>query len=83
VRHIATTGEAPAEWAAILAEANREQDEADQQDIEVDHFFDAPLALAEALCGYRPDAEGPEREMTPLAKRRGPGLLARLFGSRA
>jgi hypothetical protein len=83
VRHIATAGKVPVEWAAILADANREQDKADQQDIEVDHLFDAPLALAEALCGYRPDAEGPEREVTPLAKKRGPGLLGRLFGGRA
>jgi len=83
VRHIATAGKVPVEWAAILADANRKQDKADQQDIEVDHLFDAPLALAEALCGYRPDAEGPDLKMTPLAKKRSPSLLGRLFGGRA
>jgi hypothetical protein len=52
VRHIAAAGQVPAEWAAILADAYRAQDEEDKGD-EVDHIFDAPMALAEALCGYR------------------------------
>lgn len=82
VRHVETAGTLPAEWAAVLAEATREQDEEDQGGAEVDYLFDAPMALAEALCGYRHDRpwpEGQEQKMTLLAERRGPGLLGRLF----
>jgi hypothetical protein len=83
VRHMATAGKVPVQWTAILDQANREQDEEDQGDAEVDHLFDAPMALAEALCGYRHDRpwpEGQEQEMTLLVEKKGPGLLGRLFG---
>jgi hypothetical protein len=82
VRHIAAAGKVPAEWAAILDQANREQDE-DDQSADVDHLFDAPLALAEALCGYRHDTAPEDLQMTPLVPKKGPGLIGRLFGSRA
>jgi hypothetical protein len=83
VRHMETVGKAPAAWAAILDQASREQDQEDQGDAEVDYLFDAPMALAFALCGYRHDKpwpDGPQHEMTLLAERKGPGLLGRLFG---
>jgi hypothetical protein len=82
-RHIATAGAVPAAWAAILDQANREQDQEDAGDAEVDFLFDAPLTLAEALCGYRHDRpwpEGQEPESTLLVERKAPGLLGRLFG---
>jgi hypothetical protein len=84
VRHMATAGRVPAEWAAILDRANREQDEKDGG--EVDYLFDAPMALAEAMCGYRHDTpwpEGQKPESTLLIQKKGPGLFGRLFGNRA
>jgi len=83
VRHMQTAGELPAEWTAVLERANRDQDEEDQGAADVDHLFDAPMALAEALCGYRHDRpwpEGQEQTMTLLVERKRPGLLGRLFG---
>jgi hypothetical protein len=82
-RHIETAGKVPAEWAAVLDQASRKQDEEDQGTGEVDHLFDAPMALAEALCGYRHDRpwpEGQEQQMTLLIQKKSPGLLGRLFG---
>ena len=84
--HIAVAGKVPAEWAAILDKANRKQDEEDHEEPEVDLVFDAPLALADALCGYSyggPSAEDEEPEITLLVQRKGPGLISRLFGNRA
>lgn len=83
VRHMEIAGKPPAAWTAVLDQATREQDEEDQGDAEVDYFFDAPMALAEALCGYRHDRpwpEGQEPKMTLLVDKKGPGLLGRLFG---
>ncbi len=86
VRHIAAAGKVPAEWAAILDQASREQDEEDQGAAEVDLLFAAPMALAEALCGYRHDTpwpEGQDPEPTLLVGKKSPGLIGRLFGNRA
>ena len=80
VRHIATAGKVPAAWTAVLDQANRTQDQEDQGDAEVDYLFDAPLALAEALCGYRHDTGDEEQEMIPLVQKKGAGLIGRLFG---
>jgi hypothetical protein len=83
VRHVESAGKVPAEWSAILDQANREQDEEDRGEAQVDVLFDAPMALAEALCGYRHDKpwpDGPPHEMTMLADKKGAGLLGRLFG---
>lgn len=83
VRHIETAGKLPEQWPPILDQAIREQDEEDQGDAQVDYLFDAPMALAEALCGYRHDRpwpEGQEQKMTLLAEKKGPGLLGKLFG---
>jgi hypothetical protein len=82
-RHMETAGKVPPEWAAILEQASREQDEEDKGAAEVDYLFDAPMALAFALCGYRHDKpwpEGPQHEMTLLAAKKGQGILGRLFG---
>ncbi len=83
VRHMATAGTLPAEWSAVLERASREQDEEDRGAAEVDVLFDAPMELAEALCGYRHDRPWPEGQapkMTLLVEKKGPGLLGRLFG---
>ena len=82
-RHIATAGAIPAAWNPILEKANREQDKEDAGDAMVDFVFDAPTALAEALCGYRDDQpwpEGQEPETTLLVEKKRPGLLGKLFG---
>lgn len=82
-RHIAAAGTVPAAWGPILEEANRKQDQEDAGDAMVDVVFDAPAALAEALCGYRDEAlwpEGPEAAFTPLVEKKRPGLLGRLLG---
>lgn len=83
VRHMATAGRLPAAWNAVLERASREQDEEDRKGAEVDILFDAPMELAETLCGYRHDRPWPEEQeqkMTLLAEKKGPGLLGRLFG---
>jgi len=82
-RHIAAVGTLPAAWAGVLEKANRQQDEEDAGDAMVDFVFDAPTALAEALCGYRDDQprpEGQEPEFRLLAEKKRPGLLGWLFG---
>lgn len=82
-RHIAAAGAVPEAWGAILEQANREQDEEDAGDAMVDFIYDAPTALAEALCGYndeKPWPEGQEPEFTLLVEKKQPGLLGRLLG---
>jgi hypothetical protein len=60
-------GEPPAELAAIHSRlAGDQAAEADQ----VDHIFDAPLALCAQICGYRPDEPIPV-QWTILAPVRG------------
>jgi hypothetical protein len=82
-RHIAVAGTAPPEWPPILDQANREQDEEDAGDAVTDFLFDAPMDLAEALCGYRHDAAWPpgqEPERRFFMERKKPAFLGRLFG---
>lgn len=82
-RHISAAGTLPPEWPAILKRLSAEQDEEDSGAAEVDCLFDAPLDLAQALCGYRHDEvwpDGQEPIETFLADRKKPGLLSRLFG---
>lgn len=85
VRHIAVAGKAPAEWGRILEKANQKQDEEDKEGTEVDFLFDAPIALAEAICGYRHDTPWPpgqEPECRFFAEKKRPRLLGQLFGKR-
>lgn len=51
VEHLETTGEPPGELAEIHAKLSARQAEDD----EVDHLFDAPLELAQRICGFKPD----------------------------
>lgn len=83
VRHIATAGTIPAAWGPILEQASRQQDEEDAGDATVDFVFDAPPALAGALCGYNDDESWPEdqeEEFRPLVEKKRPSLLGKLFG---
>ncbi len=50
-------GEPPPEFAAIRDAAEREQALEGEG---VDFIFDVPVALTGALCGFRPDEDGPE-----------------------
>ncbi|NBD21453.1 hypothetical protein GTZ97_12340 [Aquabacterium fontiphilum] len=51
IRHLSSSGAPPASFQDIVAEANRLQ----EQDSEVDYFFDVPLTLASKLCGFKHD----------------------------
>lgn len=54
-RHIAVTGDVPAGFKALHQKLLRQQDEEDAGEAEVDHIFDAPVALAYDIAGYRYD----------------------------
>lgn len=61
------TGEPPAAFAAIRDAALAEQRQADANGEDVDFLCEAPLELARAVCGYRPDEE--EAAFTVLRRR--------------
>lgn len=51
IRHLSSSGSPPISFQEVAAEANRLQ----EQDSEVDYFFEAPLILARELCGFKHD----------------------------
>jgi len=51
LRHLSSTGSQPASYKEFQTEANRLQD----QNTEVDYFFEVPLLLARELCGFKHD----------------------------
>ena len=85
---ISVVGQPPEQLDSIIGTAK-----AEQQDTEVDLFFDVPARLAESICGFRigkgdPDAirhvslksTGVSRQKSPARAPKGPGFFARLFG---
>ena len=62
VYHLSVAGDPPAAWAEIRDAAIREQDGEGGTGSDVDCLFDAPIALAGALCGYRHDRDWPTAE---------------------
>jgi hypothetical protein len=51
IRHLSSSGSPPVSFQEVVAEANRLQ----EQDSEVDYFFEVPLILARELCGFKHD----------------------------
>jgi hypothetical protein len=63
-QHPEVRGTAPAIYDAILAEQMRANDD-QEGDVQADYIVEAPLALAAAVCGYRPD-QGMNGEGLPV-----------------
>jgi hypothetical protein len=85
---ISVVGQPPEQLDSIIGAARTEQ-----QNTEVDLFFDIPARLADSICGYRigkgdPDAiqhvslksTGISRSKSPARTPKGPGFFTRLFG---
>lgn len=53
--HLSSQGTPPPELAHFHAILKKQQDEAGGADADVDHIFDVPVALAEAITSYRHD----------------------------
>ena len=51
IRHLSSSGSPPVSFQEVVAEANRLQ----EQDSEVEYFFEVPLILARELCGFKHD----------------------------
>lgn len=88
IYHLAVEGEPPAEFEAVKAACQAEQDDEGGEDAGVDFIFEVPLRLARDIAGYKHDegpAEGPEPRFEMLAVREGvkrpkaPSLLSRLL----
>jgi len=63
-------GDAPAQVAAIHADATRAQDEEGGDEADVDMIFDVPIDVAEAVCGFRHDKTiDPECKEPPFTPR--------------
>ena len=56
-RHLATSGTLPATYADVLRTAQDAQDAEDDDEPEVDHFFEVPLQLAHDAAGFKHDEE--------------------------
>jgi len=64
------TGEPPTQTSALCAEATRAQDEEGGEEAGVDMIFDAPIDLAEMVCGFRHDKSiDPECKEPPFRYR--------------
>lgn len=54
-RHLATSGDVPAAYAAIRASALKEQAKDENEDIDL--IWDVPPDLAKSICGFRHDGD--------------------------
>ena len=90
--HLDTQGNLPPAFSSILADLRSKQQEADANKRGVDFIFDAPVALAQSLVGYRHDREIPGLNGAVFetllgdvpdvsAPRKKPSFLKRLFGA--
>jgi len=57
--HLDTQGNLPPAFSSILADLRSKQQEADANKRGVDFIFDAPVALAQSVVGYRHDRDIP------------------------
>jgi hypothetical protein len=60
IRHLATSGTLPVVYAEALRKAQEAQDAEDDNEAEVDFFFEVPLQLARDLAGFKHDEEIPD-----------------------
>jgi len=66
IEHLEMKGNFPPIFADIHNRLRAEQDAAGGRKAPIDHIFDIPLELAEAITGYRHDREIPELGDTPF-----------------
>jgi hypothetical protein len=57
--HLQVQGELPSEFSSIVADLKAKQQRSDAKKRRVDFIFDVPVALAQALVGYRYDRDVP------------------------
>jgi hypothetical protein len=84
VYHLEIAGDPPPELASIRTRITAEQDAEGGDSAGVDLMFDLGPELSDALCGYRfdPNKEAPDFTALEPLKKKGAGLLDRLFGQR-
>jgi len=80
-RHLKELGSLPDAYRSVKGRLLAAQQHEDEGAREVDHIFDVPLELAEAIVGFKHDKELDARFeiLKPKAPGLGDGLLSRLF----
>jgi hypothetical protein len=76
--HLEIAGDLPPTFEAVRAACEASQREADADEPEVDHLFDIPVGLAQAITGFRHDAVNDGLELEVLEPARSQ-WLARWF----
>jgi hypothetical protein len=66
IAHLEVSGTPPEAFAAIRAEGEAAQRKEDPEEPEVDHVFDIPVAVAQAVTGFRHDASTLELDLEVL-----------------
>jgi hypothetical protein len=83
---LATGGEVPPDFGPIRDRLIAQQDKAGGETAGVDYIFDAPMLLAEAVCGFRDDMDDPppftELDLAGRPAGARGGWLKALFGRR-
>jgi hypothetical protein len=86
VSHLETSGDLPVEFESIRREvsAKQEKEEAESDELKVDHLYELPAELAKKLTGFRHDEDMPGLAgavfelLEPAKEAR--GLFGRIFG---
>ncbi len=66
IMHLEFTGEQPEPFAAIRAQCEAAQHAEDAREPEVDHIFDIPVGVIQAITGFRHDAGNTDVELEVL-----------------
>jgi hypothetical protein len=79
IMHLDMAGQPPEPFATIRAACEAEQHAEDAREPEVDHIFDIPVGLAQALTGFRHDAANMDVDLEVLEVAR-KSWWSRMFG---